>query len=78
MNKPDPAVILKAIRKAGGRDKVSREMGLEWPNTVGNWPRIVVPEGCVIKLCKMTGGEFQPYQIRPDKFDENQRVEVVK
>lgn len=76
INKQSKASV--AIQAAGGIEKVAKEFGLSKPAIAAwcNYGR-KVPIKHVIKLCQLTGGLFQPHDIRPEDFDEDQRVEVT-
>lgn len=67
----------RVIMAAGGPKKVATATGYH-ENTVLSWTRgKAVAANAVIKICRMAGGAFQPYDLRPDVFDERHSVEVT-
>jgi DNA-binding transcriptional regulator YdaS (Cro superfamily) len=64
----------QAIAAAGGPTKVADWLDVT-PSAISQWGTAnKVPENRVIELCRMTGGVFQPHQLRPDFFSEGVRV----
>lgn len=63
----DP-IVADAVSKAGGAARVARRMKISIA-AVGQWHR--VPRARVLVLSRMSG--LEPYQLRPDLYDENNR-----
>ena len=67
-------VAEQAVAAAVGPSAVADELGIT-PSGVSQWVSANrVPKKRVVPLCRLTGGVFQPHQIRPDVFDVGVRV----
>ena len=63
-----PNITQQAIAAAGGATAVAGVLEIT-PGGVHKWGvENRVPENRVIPLCRLTGGVFQPHQLRPDFF----------
>jgi len=68
-------ITQRAIRAAGGPSAVARAFN-KAPSTITAWGHKNQAEpDCIIELCTMTKGAFQPFQLCPEVFDESHNVE---
>lgn len=69
-----PNITQQAIAAAGGPTAVAAELDLT-PSGVSQWGTAnKIPQNRVIEVCRLTGGVFQPHQLRPDFFGSGVRV----
>lgn len=67
----------RAITAAGGPKLVAEKTGFNI-ETIKRWGKgNPIAADAVYAICRATGGLFQPYDLRPDVFDERHQVEVT-
>ena len=67
----------RAIMAAGAPRRVAEHTGYH-EITVRKWATgKPIAADAVTTICRLGQGMFQPHQLRPDVFDESQRVEVT-
>jgi DNA-binding transcriptional regulator YdaS (Cro superfamily) len=69
----NPEVFERLRVKAGGVSALARAMDT-YPQQIQHWRRSGVPSMHVVKLCQVSDGEVQPYDLRPDIFLEGWTV----
>tara|TARA_R110000737_G_scaffold258386_1_gene266940 strand:- start:601 stop:825 length:225 start_codon:yes stop_codon:yes gene_type:complete len=52
---------------SGNQSELARQVGIS-PQLLTIWRNTRIPAHYVVKVCKLTKGEIEPFDVRPDVF----------
>ena len=65
----EPSLYKKIVESAtgGNQSELARQVGIS-PQLLTLWRKSRIPAHYVVKVCKLTNGEVEPFDVRPDVF----------
>lgn len=71
MNSRAPSAFARAIDILGGVAEASRKLGFRFQSYVSNaLKRESCPSAWVLQVCRATGGQVTPHELRPDLYPD--------
>tara|TARA_R110000772_G_scaffold82197_2_gene174467 strand:- start:77 stop:298 length:222 start_codon:yes stop_codon:yes gene_type:complete len=65
----EPSLYKKIVESAtgGNQSELARQVGIS-PQLLTLWRKSRIPAHYVVKVCRLTKGEIEPFDVRPDVF----------